>query len=134
MLSKAAYTKDGTGLELFKSPYANPSMCQDPTWWAEACPAGRTMVVWGGAEILFNEIKAFVKTLEQAGVAPITVEKTHGMHDWIFIEQVIPGLTKTNTVGKDAKPDFGVKNVAAFLQGNDLLIRAAFWASKSSTK
>lgn len=59
------YTSDGKGLALLSSPYANPSRCKDLEWWKEACPQGRTMVTWGGKEMLRDDIIEFVDILDE---------------------------------------------------------------------
>lgn len=41
---------EGTGIELLKSPYVNPSMCDDAAWLKDAFPGnGRTMITWGAS-------------------------------------------------------------------------------------
>lgn len=66
LITGAKYVKEGTGLDLFNSPYVNPSVCEDLDWWKEACPGnGRTCVTWGGKEIFNDEIVEFVEILDR---------------------------------------------------------------------
>ncbi|KAL8291461.1 hypothetical protein RQP46_002439 [Phenoliferia psychrophenolica] len=61
-------------------------MCRDAEWWREALPSeGRTFVAWDSKEIFGADCEAFVKTLENAGVAPKTFQTHQGMHTWPII-------------------------------------------------
>lgn len=83
------YTGDGEGLELFNSPYVNPSVCQDLSWWKEALPGnGATMVTYGGKEIFRDDILEFIGVIDAAGVAPSFTKKALGVHDWILYDSV----------------------------------------------
>lgn len=49
--------KEGKGLDLLRSPYVNPSVCDDLEWWKEAMPgAGKTMVAWGKYQITLSPL------------------------------------------------------------------------------
>lgn len=57
---------DIKGIELLRSPYVNPAVCQDKDWWKEAMPGGgRTMVTWGGIEVLADDCEALYDQLEE---------------------------------------------------------------------
>lgn len=52
--------------------------------------------------------------------------KEFGAHDWVLLDELIPGVWKTNSLGKDRKKNFALKSIATFLQdSNDLPARAA---------
>jgi hypothetical protein len=39
---------DVENIKLFQDPYVNPFVCNDASWWKEACPGnGKTLVAWG---------------------------------------------------------------------------------------
>lgn len=39
---------DVENIKLFQDPYVNPFVCNDASWWREACPGeGKTLVAWG---------------------------------------------------------------------------------------
>jgi acetyl esterase/lipase len=53
-------------VELLKSPYVQPSVNKDSTWWKEALPEdGRTVVAWGGLEILSDDVESFFRQIEK---------------------------------------------------------------------
>ncbi|GAA5832345.1 hypothetical protein JCM11251_006417 [Rhodosporidiobolus azoricus] len=59
--------KDVKGLEGFRNPYANPAVMREGKWWKEAFPdEGRTIVCWGGKEILADDDQELFETLEKA--------------------------------------------------------------------
>ena len=65
---------------------------------------------------------------------PTRLVKTYGAHDWILLDELVPGVSRTKSTGPDAKRDFGLKGLAAFLQENDLIIREKYWAEKAAAK
>ncbi|SCV74956.1 BQ2448_7985 [Microbotryum intermedium] len=105
------------GLGLLKSPYVNPSMCEDPKWLAEAYPGGGcTAVSWGGKELLADDVAQVVDEMEKAGVALVRLVKELGVHDWIVYDSTVPGLWKTKTGGREDDPNYNVLVTADFLQ------------------
>lgn len=83
------FTGDEECLELFNSPYVNPSVCQDLSWWKEALPGnGATMITYGGREIFRDDIVEFIGIVNEAGVAPSLLKKNLGVHDWILYDSV----------------------------------------------
>lgn len=113
----ASAEKTLSGVELFSSPYVNPSVCEDVEWWKEACPGdGMTLVTWGGREILRDDIEEFVGTLTAAGVNPKTVKKELGIHDWLMFDCSIGGLHITKVKGAEESPNYGMFTTANFLE------------------
>lgn len=47
-----------------KNPYMNPGDLQDLDWWKEAMPE-KNMIVWGGKEIMADDIASFARMLEE---------------------------------------------------------------------
>lgn len=92
------------------------------------------MVIYGGKELLHDDIFNFITVLDKAGVAPERVYKEYGMHDWIFFDEVIPLLHRTPAIGPDSKRDYGLKKFAAFLQINDQVVRQKFWDEKKAVR
>ncbi|KAM0750666.1 alpha/beta-hydrolase [Meredithblackwellia eburnea MCA 4105] len=128
LVKRRASTRDEPGLGLLNSPYVNPSVCEDPTWWREACPAqGRTMVIWGGKEIFNDDVVEFVNTLEAAGIEPFKLCKQYGSHDWIMYDYSIPGISVTNALGDDREFNWGAEAMCDFFQDVDLKHRKAQW-------
>ncbi|KDE05364.1 hypothetical protein MVLG_04276 [Microbotryum lychnidis-dioicae p1A1 Lamole] len=105
------------GLGLLKSPYVNPSMCEDPEWLAEAYPGGGcTAMSWGGKELLADDCALAVDAMEKAGIAPVRLVKELGIHDWIIYDSSVPGLWKTKTGGREDDPHYNVLVASEFLQ------------------
>lgn len=99
-----------------KNPYMNPGDLQDLDWWKEAMPE-KNMIVWGGKEIMADDIASFARMLEEAEIPIKRLKKELSVHDWILFEPSIPWLKNNKGKGPDTKPDWGVNHVADFLQG-----------------
>ncbi|ORY70606.1 Alpha/Beta hydrolase protein [Leucosporidium creatinivorum] len=109
--------QEGEGLALFDSPYCNPIVCKDESWWKEACPGeGRTMVTWGGNEIFSDDIEELVDILEKSGVAPTALYKPLGAHDWVLSDSFVPLAYRTHSQGPDREKSYALEQVASFLQ------------------
>jgi acetyl esterase/lipase len=63
-----------------------------------------TLVLWGGAEILRDQIRSFVERAEAAGVEVTALEWEHMFHDWVLVGRLVP----------DAAP--AVARIADFLR------------------
>ncbi|HKJ24235.1 MAG TPA: alpha/beta hydrolase [Myxococcota bacterium] len=61
-------------------------------------------VLWGGAEVLCDQIRAFVERARAAGVDTTAVEWEHMFHDWVLVGRLVP----------DAAPAVG--RIADFLR------------------
>ncbi|GAA5981329.1 hypothetical protein JCM11641_005286 [Rhodosporidiobolus odoratus] len=104
------------GVELFKSPYVNPVACKDPEWLKEAFPGdGKTLVSWGGAEILTDDCEAFYNDLQKAGVKPTKLFKEYGPHMWVILDRTVPTLWRTKSAGPDRHFEFGMNAVLGLL-------------------
>ncbi|GAA5820975.1 hypothetical protein JCM3770_006155 [Rhodotorula araucariae] len=107
---------DIKGIERFKSPYVNPATCRDKTWWKEAMPGGgRTMVNWGGVEILADDCADLYNQLEKAGVEPAKLYKELGIHDWLLHDWVLPFSWRTKTKGPEGDFYYGRDRVVDLL-------------------
>jgi len=47
-------------------------------------------VLWGGAEVLCDSIRAFVERARAAGVDTTAVEWEHMFHDWVLAGRLVP--------------------------------------------
>ncbi|KAI5477188.1 NAD+ kinase [Pseudohyphozyma bogoriensis] len=109
---------------LTSSPYVNPSVVTDGSWWKEALPGeGKTLVAWGGKEIFCDDIEEHVAALEKAGVAPLKIKKALGAHDWFMFDYAIPGVQATKEKGELSDPKWALNELADFLQGVDRDLR-----------
>ncbi|KAL8287572.1 hypothetical protein RQP46_003430 [Phenoliferia psychrophenolica] len=125
---------EGTGIELLRSPYINPSMCDEVEWLKDAFPGeGRTMVMWGGKEIFCDDVVEFAEKLASAGVNPVKVCKPLGVHDWILFDLSVPGVYITKSKGPDSKRSWGLEQLGDFLQDTAMRVRKASRAEKAST-
>ncbi|BGP17632.1 hypothetical protein JCM10213_001283 [Rhodosporidiobolus nylandii] len=118
-LSAGKAEKEGKGLVLLSSPYVNPNpqVLRDWTWYKEAFPGeGKTLVTWGGKEIFADDVTAFVEALKDVGVAPTELVKPLGVHDWVLFDSIVPSAAKDKLGGEQAKPDYGIRMVADFMQ------------------
>ncbi|GAA6032094.1 hypothetical protein JCM8097_007070 [Rhodosporidiobolus ruineniae] len=116
-------------IELFKSPYVQPGVNTDGEWWKEALPAeGKTVVAWGGLEVLRDDIDAFYHQLEKAGVQPGKLYKELGVHNWPVFDLAIPQLWQTKSKGPDAAYEYGLKAIV------ELVRQVASDATASSAK
>ncbi|KAL8286954.1 hypothetical protein RQP46_003960 [Phenoliferia psychrophenolica] len=111
---------DGTGIELLRSPYVNPTMCDDQEWIKAAFPSERrTMITWGGKEIFCDDVEEFAGKLASAGVNPVQVCKSLGVHDWVIYDQnlkSVPGVYITKSNGADRQRSWGIDKLSDFLQ------------------
>ncbi|GAA5850101.1 hypothetical protein JCM9279_004909 [Rhodotorula babjevae] len=104
------------GIELFRSPYVNPVVQRDASWWKEAMPGGgKTVVTWGGKEIFADDDNEFFQRLEKAGVAPTKVFKKFGAHDWILHDWSVPTSWRTKATGPESKFTFGLDAILSLL-------------------
>ncbi|TNY18561.1 Proteophosphoglycan ppg4 [Rhodotorula diobovata] len=104
------------GVELFRSPYVNPVVQRDASWWKEAMPGdGKTVVTWGGKEIFADDDEEFFHRLEKAGVAPTKVFKKFGVHDWILHDWSVPTSWRTRATGPESKFTFGLDAIVSLL-------------------
>ncbi|GAA5933093.1 hypothetical protein JCM3775_005311 [Rhodotorula graminis] len=107
---------DIEGIELFRSPYVNPAVQRDASWWKEAMPGGgRTMVTWGGVEILADDCEELYNQLEQAGVEPAKLYKELGIHDWVLHDWFLPLSWRTKTKGAEGSFYYGRDRVVDLL-------------------
>ncbi|KAM0786498.1 hypothetical protein ACM66B_001956 [Microbotryomycetes sp. NB124-2] len=131
LASKKPWTgTEGEGIDLLWSPYVNPSVNEDLSWWKEALPGnGRTLVSWGGKEVFADDIEHFLQETEKAGVAPQRLVKPLGAHDWVLYDSFIPGIWNTFTKGPDRDWNYNVQAVASFLQEIDVQRHKARFSS-----
>ncbi|BGP41532.1 hypothetical protein JCM10449v2_005522 [Rhodotorula kratochvilovae] len=107
---------DIKGIERFQSPYVNPATCRDKSWWKEAMPGGgRTMVNWGGIEILADDCQDLYNQLDKAGVEPAKLYKELGIHDWLLHDWVLPFSWRTKTKGPEGDFYYGRDRVVDLL-------------------
>ncbi|TNY17186.1 Alpha/Beta hydrolase protein [Rhodotorula diobovata] len=107
---------DIKGIELLRSPYVNPAVCQDKDWWKEAMPGGgRTMVTWGGIEVLADDCEALYDQLEEAGVEPAKLYKELGIHDWVLHDWFLPFSWRTKAKGPEGTFTYGRDHVVDLL-------------------
>ncbi|GAA5998523.1 uncharacterized protein JCM10292_002756 [Rhodotorula paludigena] len=105
------------GIKKFKSPYVNPAVCADKDWWKEAMPrGGKTLVSWGGKEILADDCQSLFNMLERSGVEPKKLVKSLGIHDWLFHDWSIPFSWRTNAKGSEADFYYGRNAVVDLLK------------------
>ncbi|KAI5479690.1 lipase esterase protein, partial [Pseudohyphozyma bogoriensis] len=101
--------------DLLKNPYASPGTVLDAEWLREAYPGnGRTMITWGEKEIIADDIEQHAAVLEAAGVAPQTLAKPLGLHNWFLVDVNFEGFARTNK-NRD-EPYWGVEVVCDFVQ------------------
>ncbi|GAA5888645.1 hypothetical protein JCM6882_009030 [Rhodosporidiobolus microsporus] len=92
------------GVEGFRDPYANPSVQRDLGWWKEACPGeGKTVVCWGGKEILADDDEELFKTLEKAGVNPTKLYRPLAAHDWLLHDFSMPTSWQSKSTGPEGE-------------------------------
>ncbi|GAA5909366.1 hypothetical protein JCM8208_005718 [Rhodotorula glutinis] len=119
-------------VELFASPYVNPAVQRDASWWKEAMPGGgRTMVTWGGIEILADDCEELYKQLDQAGVEPAKLYKELGIHDWVLHDWSLPLSWRTKTKGAEGSFYYGRDRVVDLL---NLVASSAKSASSASQR
>lgn len=54
---------EGKGIDLLRSPFVNPSACEDLEWLAEAYPGeGRTMFAWGALQSCLPALLELIDT------------------------------------------------------------------------
>ncbi|GAA5832343.1 hypothetical protein JCM11251_006416 [Rhodosporidiobolus azoricus] len=108
--------KDIEEFSLFKEPYVNPAVQKDSKWWKEAMPDhGKTVVAWGGLEVLADDIEEFYGQLKKAGVEPKKLFKPYGIHNWLTFDYIIPFLSRTKSRGPDRDFSWGLNNTIDFL-------------------
>ncbi|GAA6003761.1 hypothetical protein JCM10207_003586 [Rhodosporidiobolus poonsookiae] len=108
---------DVPGVELFRDPYVNPAVCWDEEWWKEAMPGdGKTVVCWGGKEVLADDCEAFFEVLVKADVKPEKLFKPLGVHDWLLHDYSAPGSWKSKSTGPDREFSFGLNSFCDFLE------------------
>ncbi|GAA5866354.1 hypothetical protein JCM8547_000749 [Rhodosporidiobolus lusitaniae] len=105
------------GIELLKSPYVNPgAVVKDSEWLKEAFPGdGKTVVAWGGLEVLADDVESFFRQLEKAGVKPKKLFKPYGVHNWVILESLFPSLGRSKSSGPDRSPSYGPDNLLSLL-------------------
>ncbi|KAI9812671.1 MAG: hypothetical protein M1826_002793 [Phylliscum demangeonii] len=73
---------------------ASPGTNPDEGWWRRAAPTAGLAVMYGSAEILAPETRAFVALLRRAGVEVRACEEEGGLHAWpvaaLFLGQSVP--------------------------------------------
>ncbi|GAA5850008.1 hypothetical protein JCM9279_004881 [Rhodotorula babjevae] len=123
---------DIKNIELFRSPYVNPAVQRDASWWKEAMPGGgRTMVTWGGVEILADDCEELYNQLGNAGVEPAKLYKELGIHDWVLHDWFLPLSWRTKTKGAEGSFYYGRDRVVDLL---NLVASAAKSASSASQR
>ncbi|GAA5888648.1 hypothetical protein JCM6882_009031 [Rhodosporidiobolus microsporus] len=112
----AAGWKEIDELKLFKEPFVNPAVQKDSSWWKEALPGnGKTVVSWGGLEVLADDIEQFYRSIEKAGVQPKKLLKEYGVHNWLTFDHVVPFLWRTKSRGPDRDFSYGLTNTISLL-------------------
>ncbi|BGP17764.1 hypothetical protein JCM10213_001735 [Rhodosporidiobolus nylandii] len=105
------------GIERFQDPLVQPGLVKDCDWLSEAFPGeGKTLVAWGGVEILSDDIEAFHYQLEKAGIKPRKLYKPFGIHNFVFLDYVIPTSWRSKSKGAEGKYDFGLNGVLEFIR------------------
>lgn len=59
-----------------KNPYMNPGDLKDLEWWKEAMPE-QNMIVWGGKEIMTDDIASFARMLDEVCLLAKPIYNTH---------------------------------------------------------
>ncbi|GAA5926848.1 alpha/beta hydrolase [Sporobolomyces koalae] len=112
------------GLEMvdprFRNPYVNPDSEvlreQHWDWYASALPQN-VCIVYGGMEVLVDDIKAFVAALRRVGLDPTEVLEPYKTHDWPMFDYSIPFCSRNVAGGKGSKnPKHGLEKMAQFLR------------------
>ncbi|GAA5973979.1 hypothetical protein JCM8115_006760 [Rhodotorula mucilaginosa] len=108
---------DVENIKLFQDPYVNPFVCNDASWWKEACPGnGKTLVAWGGKEIFVDDDQALYDQLEKAGVEPVRVFHPLKLHDWLLHDYGLPMSHRVRRLGNELDDfHFGLKQTVKFI-------------------
>ncbi|GAA6013968.1 hypothetical protein JCM11491_003472 [Sporobolomyces phaffii] len=109
---------DGKSGSLFDDPFVSPGPeSVSSAWYGNAFPhAGKTCVIWGGMEIFADDINAFVDALKTAGASPVTGYDPLKTHDWPLFDFAFPFMSRTKARGRSSRYDFGLNQIADFLQ------------------
>ncbi|GAA5993874.1 hypothetical protein JCM10908_000750, partial [Rhodotorula pacifica] len=104
-------------IKLFQDPYVNPFVCNDASWWKEACPGdGKTLISWGGKEIFVDDDQALYDQLEKAGVEPVKVYHPLKLHDWLLHDYGLVLSSRVRQLGNELDDfHYGLKQTVKFI-------------------